>query len=93
MLMMIVLLHYLGLGGVTVACLLAGMYDLALVNGAVFLVMTGAEAVMLRPVRVYTAPMPITVDKVPAQPEAEPEAEPAPEIARPSMEMPLPTAA
>lgn len=43
MLIFVLVLHYVGLSGMIALCCALGMYDLAMVNGAVFLVLLGAE--------------------------------------------------
>lgn len=43
MLIFVLLLHYIGLPAVIALCWALGMYDLAWVNGGVFLALLGAE--------------------------------------------------
>lgn len=51
------LLHYIGLGGVTVACAALGLYGLAIVDGAIFLLLIWLERNLFR--APYTRPMPV----------------------------------
>ena len=54
------LLHYVGLGGVIVLSLIHQMFDLALINGLVFLMLLRLEMVFCA--KRYTVPMPVWAD-------------------------------
>ena len=54
------LLHYVGLGGVIVASLIFGAWNLALVNSLVFLMLVKLEIVLAG--KRYTVPMPVYAD-------------------------------
>ena len=54
------LLHYVGLGGVIVLSLVYRMLDLALINGLVFLMLVRLEMVLCA--KRYTVPMPVWAD-------------------------------
>ena len=56
----ILLLHYLGLGGVIAASFALGMYDLAIINSVAFLTLIGAERALCA--KRYTAPMPVWIN-------------------------------
>ena len=54
MIVVLLLLHYLGLGGMIAITILLKMYDLAIVNGVVFLMLSGLEvALCKRRAKVY----------------------------------------
>ena len=53
-------LHFFGLGGVIVLSLIHRMYDLALINGLVFLMLLRLEIVLCA--KRYTVPMPVWAD-------------------------------
>lgn len=54
------LLHVFGLGTVIVASVVYGMWDLALINGLVFLVLLRLEMVLCA--KRYTVPLPVYAD-------------------------------
>ena len=53
-------LHFFGLGGVIVLSLIHRMFDLALINGLVFLMLLRLEMVLCA--KRYTVPMPVWAD-------------------------------
>lgn len=53
-------LHVVGLGTMIVVCVALGMWDLAVINSLVFLMLVKLEMVLCR--ARYTAPMPVYAD-------------------------------
>ena len=54
------LLHYIGLSGVTVVSIVLGMWDLSVINSLVFLMLVRLEMVLCA--KRYTVPMPVYAD-------------------------------
>ena len=76
-------LHFFGLGGVIVLSLIHRMYDLALINGLVFLMLLRLEIVLCA--KRYTVPMPVWADGTVGEKAA---MEEMPSMKRPSLERP-----